>query len=79
MNTEFTKQLAICNNRERKIRKCWNAYWFFAGTAVAIFLFGPIWLIYVLLLCWVITLIITDWHINKYGREVDKLGEMVGK
>lgn len=79
MNTEFTKQMAVCNRWERKCNKWFNSWWFVGGMSIMSLLVENTLLSITLYVLWGITTFIMGRCVDKYGREVDKLGGRVGK
>lgn len=73
MNTEFTKQWAICNRWERKCNLWFNIWWFLFGASVMSLLTDYTVLSIVMYALWCVATIIMGWHVERYCREVDKL------
>ena len=73
---DFVKQLLVCERQESKCNKWFNAWWFVGGMSIMSLLCGNILLSISLYVLWGIITFITSRQVEKYGQEVDKLGEI---
>lgn len=76
MSKDFICQYLVCERQERKCNKWFNSWWFVGGMSIMSLLVENTLLSITLYVLWGIITFVMSRQVEKYGREVDKLGEI---